>query len=66
MTSTSRYRAEIEQIGNDRCPEAPLFHYAVLDGYSGESVFEGVAADMSEAVASINAWLNYSELPAAA
>jgi hypothetical protein len=66
MTVYSPYRAEIERIPNKRCPEMPLYRYSVLDERTDEQVFEGVAADMRDAIDSINAWINYLEIAAAA
>jgi len=66
MHTPGRYRAAIEEVHSDRRPETLLFHYCVLDQYSGESVFEGVAGDMREAIDSVNAWINYFDTAAAA
>jgi hypothetical protein len=66
MSSTGRYRAEIEQVSNNRRPGSLLFHYCVLDENSGESLFEGFASDMREAIDSVNAWIEYLQLAAAA
>jgi hypothetical protein len=66
MTGASPYRAEIERIYNERRPEMPLFHYCILDERTDERVFEGVAADMREAIDSVNAWIDYLDMASAA
>jgi hypothetical protein len=54
----SPYRAEIEQVWNERKPAQPLFRYVIRDDHSEEVVFDGVASDMREAIDSVNAWLD--------
>ena len=66
MRLPSPYRGEIERVSNTRHPELPLFRYSILDERTDEQVYEGVAADVREAIDSINAWLDYLDHAAAA
>ncbi|MBV8206714.1 MAG: hypothetical protein JO041_07970 [Acidobacteria bacterium] len=66
MSCGSPFRARIEQVANQRRPSLPLFRYTVLDEETGTVVFDGVAADMREAVDSVNAWLEFQQNSAAA
>lgn len=63
---SSPFRAEIEQVANERRPDLPLFHYLIREEDSDSVVFDGVAGDMREAIDSVNAWLDYLQTAAAA
>jgi len=66
MKCDSPVHAEIEQVANCRRPDLPLFHYTIRRKCSGDIVLDGVAADMHEAIDSVNAWFDFLKNAAAA
>ena len=66
MKCDSSFRAEIEQVANRRHPDSPLFHYTIRKKCSEDIVLDGVAADIHEAIDSVNAWFDFLNNPAAA
>ena len=60
MTTRSPFVTRVEKVTNDRLPGNSLFRYQVCEKRSGRVVFEGVAADVTEAVDSMNAWMDYT------
>jgi hypothetical protein len=56
----SPYATQVEKVANESHPGRFLFHYEVREKRSGRIVFEGHAGDVTEAVESMNAWIDYA------